>query len=104
MVSRRNLASWPASKQAYGTDRGTIVTCREFADFMADYLSGDLRQDVRQQFDRHLGLCINCQRYLTSYRETIALGKLALAADASALPADVPEDLVRAILAARPTR
>ena len=77
------------------------MTCREFADFMADYLSGDLHPDVLQQFVRHLELCINCQRYLTSYRETIALGKRALADD-GALPADVPEDLVRAILAARP--
>jgi anti-sigma factor RsiW len=91
-------------QQAYGTDRVAIVTCREFADFMADYLSGELKQDLRQQFDRHLGLCVNCQRYLTSYRETIALGKRALADDDSALPVNVPEELVKAILAARPAR
>lgn len=91
-------------QEAYGTDWGASVTCREFADFMADYLSGELPQDIRQQFDRHLGLCVNCQRYLTSYRETTTLGKRALADDDSALPADVPEELVRAILAARPTR
>ena len=83
---------------------GASVTCREFADFMADYLSGELQQDTRQQFDRHLGLCVNCQRYLASYRETMALGKLALADDDSALSADVPPELVRAILATRPTR
>jgi hypothetical protein len=81
-----------------------IMTCREFADFMADYLSEDLQPDVRQRFVRHLELCINCQRYLTSYRETIALGKRALTDDDGALQADVPEDLVRAILAARATR
>ncbi len=88
----------------YGTDRGTIVTCREFADFMADYLSGDLQRNVRQQFERHLNLCINCERYLTSYRQTITLGKRAFTDDAAALPADVPEELVRAILAVRSTR
>ena len=91
-------------QQAFGADWGAGVTCREFADFMADYLSGELHQDIRQQFDRHLGLCVNCRRYLTSYKETIALGKRALADDDSALPVDVPEELVRAILAARPAR
>ena len=80
------------------------VTCREFADFMADYLSSELPQDARQQFDGHLGLCVNCQRYLTSYRETVALGKRAFDDDDAALPAEVPEDLVKAILAARSTR
>ena len=80
------------------------MTCREFADFMADYLSSELAQDARQQFDRHLGLCVNCQRYLTSYRETVALGKRAFADEDAALPADVPEQLVKAILAARSAR
>jgi len=80
------------------------VTCREFADFMADYLSGELAPDVRQPFDHHLGLCINCQRYLASYRETVALGKQAFADADAALPADVPEELVKAILAARSSR
>jgi anti-sigma factor RsiW len=80
------------------------VTCREFADFMADYLSGELPPDLRQRFDHHLSLCINCQRYLTSYRETVSLGKRAFADDDAAVPADVPDDLVKAILAARSSR
>jgi anti-sigma factor RsiW len=80
------------------------VTCREFADFMADYLSGELAPEPRQQFDHHLSLCVNCQRYLGSYRETVALGKRAFADDDAALPADVPEQLVKAILAARHPR
>jgi len=77
------------------------VTCREFADFMADYLSGDLTPELREPFDYHLGLCINCQRYLASYRETVVLCKRAFDDDDAAVPADVPEDLVKAILAAR---
>jgi anti-sigma factor RsiW len=81
-----------------------IVTCREFADFMADYLSNELPPDHRRPFEHHLSLCLNCQRYLTSYRETVALGKRAFADDDAALPADVPEGLVKAILAARPPR
>lgn len=80
------------------------MTCREFSDFMADYLSADLPPDTRQQFDHHLSLCVNCERYLTSYRETVALGRRAFEDDEAALPVDVPDQLVKAILAARSPR
>jgi putative zinc finger protein len=83
---------------------GAIVTCREFADFMGDYLSGELLPALRGPFDHHLSLCVNCQRYLASYRETVALGKQAFTDADAALPADVPEELVKAILAARSSR
>jgi len=52
-------------------------------------------------FDHHLTLCRNCVRYLAQYRETIAAGRAAFQDPEAAVPADVPEDLVRAILAAR---
>jgi len=77
------------------------VTCREFADFMNDYLSDELSSASQAQFKRHLSLCTNCQKYLTSYEETVKLGKRAFQDDDAALPLDVPEELVRAILAAR---
>ena len=77
------------------------MTCREFADFIMDYLSGELSSQSRAQFDHHLSLCTNCRKYLASYEETVKLGKRAFDDDAAALPADVPEDLVKAILEAR---
>ena len=77
------------------------MTCREFADFMADYLSGELPQDVRAKFDDHLGVCSNCERYLAGYKAAIRLGKRAFDAGDEPLPADVPDALVKAILAAR---
>jgi len=77
------------------------VTCREFADFMMDYLSDELSPESRAQFEHHLSLCINCRKYLTSYEETVKLGKRAFEDEDAALPADVPEDVVKAILAAR---
>ena len=76
------------------------MTCREFADFIADYLSDDLGADSRSQFEHHLTLCPNCQRYLDGYRATVRLGKAAFADADAPVPADVPEDLVKAILAA----
>ncbi len=77
------------------------MTCREFADFMMDYLSDELSSESRARFDHHLSLCANCRKYLTSYEETVKLGKRAFADEEAALPADVPEELVKAILAAR---
>jgi anti-sigma factor RsiW len=77
------------------------VTCREFADFMMDYLSDELSSESRAQFGHHLSLCANCRKYLTSYEETVKLGKRAFADEDATLPADVPEELVKAILAAR---
>lgn len=79
------------------------MTCREFAAFMMDYLSDELSPASQAQFDRHLSLCANCRNYLTSYKETVKLGKRAFTDEDAALPADVPEELVKAILVARRT-
>jgi anti-sigma factor RsiW len=80
------------------------VTCREFAEFMADYLSGELSPETRAQFERHLGVCPNCVAYLSNYRDTIALGRRAFAEDDAAVPDDVPDGLVQAILTSRRER
>jgi anti-sigma factor RsiW len=78
------------------------VTCREFSDFIGDYLAGDLPATVRTGFEHHLELCPNCGRYLKSYEETVKLGRHAFEDPDALLPHDVPEQLVTAILAARP--
>ena len=76
------------------------VTCREFADFLMDYLSGSLPAPERVTFEEHLGECPDCVAYLSTYRQTIELGKAACRA-ADPVPSEAPEELVRAILAAR---
>jgi anti-sigma factor RsiW len=77
------------------------VTCREFADFIIDYVSGDLAANVSAPFERHLSRCPSCQAYLAQYRATVAAGKDAFSAPDGELPEDVPEDLIQAILASR---
>ena len=74
------------------------MTCRECAEFLADYVSGDVAAEVCATFEQHLTRCPNCMTYVKQYRTTIAAGK---AACQSETLEDFPEELVRAILAAR---
>jgi anti-sigma factor RsiW len=75
------------------------MTCRELVEFLTDYLDGLLSEPDRVCFEQHLGECPDCVAYLATYRETIRLAKVACA-DADTIPPDVPEDLIRAVLAA----
>lgn len=77
------------------------MTCREFVEFLMAYLDDELPPSQRREFDRHLARCADCVNYLTSYEETIRLGKLCCGDPEGAPPEDAPDELVRAILAAR---
>ncbi len=78
------------------------LTCRELADFVGDYLTGELAPEVRAVFDEHLAECPDCVAYLRTYEDTIRLARSAAASDP--VPPSVPDRLVRAILAARRDR
>jgi anti-sigma factor RsiW len=80
------------------------MTCRELTDFLIDYVEGGLTAAERARFDEHLGECPVCVTYLRNYVETIRLGKAVCTGDHDAIDDEVPEELVQAILAARPTR
>ncbi len=78
------------------------MTCKELIRFLDDYLDGTLSPAQRDVFEQHLAACIDCTNYLRSYRITLALGKAAYRTENDqTLPADVPDDLIQAILAAR---
>jgi anti-sigma factor RsiW len=77
------------------------MTCRDVADFLDRYFAATLRPPILRRFEQHLSVCSNCQRYLAQYRDTIALGRRAFHELADTVPADVPDDLVAAILTAR---
>ena len=78
------------------------MTCRDFTAFLDDYIAGDLPADVVANFDEHVSVCVNCLRYLAQYRDSIALGRAAFDGQDASVPQDVPEDLIAAILSARP--
>ncbi len=73
------------------------MTCKGLTDFIADYVEGDLPPLLRTTFEEHLAACPEYVAYLTSYRETIALGRAA----ATSSDGSVPEELMRAIVQLR---
>ena len=76
------------------------MTCRELVEFLADYLDGDLPAEVRRVFEAHLAECPECATYLRGYADAIRLARACAETD-DAVPAEVPERLVQAIVAAR---
>jgi anti-sigma factor RsiW len=77
------------------------VTCRELAEFIGEYLSGELSPETTALFEQHLSQCPNCVAYLSNYQDAIKLGRAAFADDDAEVPDDVPAHLVDAILASR---
>ena len=78
-------------------------TCSEFVAFLLAYLEGELDAETRALFERHLEACEGCLDYLASYRRIVRLGREALGSRGAGecVAQEVPEDLVRAVLAAR---
>ena len=74
------------------------MTCRDFADFLLDYVEGALPLEARRRFDEHMAACPDCVQYLQHYTAAIEAGRLAMPED---LAADLPDELVSAILRAR---
>ncbi len=78
-----------------------MITCREFEDFVLSYLEGELPARLASIFKWHLRICRECREYLAAYKRTIEIGKAVLGPAHQAVPEDVPEDLVRAVLDSR---
>jgi len=77
------------------------LTCRDLVEFMMDYLSNELPDDTRTIFERHLTACPHCVRYLKTYQPTLTLCREAFDVPDAEVPAEIPEALVQAILAAQ---
>jgi anti-sigma factor RsiW len=78
------------------------MNCREFTEFLYEYLLGNLPAGEWIEFEKHLAECPWCVAYLDSYQKTIQLEQAAYSAPADAPPPpDAPEELIQAILRAR---
>jgi anti-sigma factor RsiW len=78
-----------------------LISCRALIDFLDDYVEQRLSAAERERFEEHLAVCAACVRYLDGYRGTLR-ALAVLARETEVLPQEVPEELVEAILAARP--
>ena len=78
-----------------------MISCKEFEEFVLSYLDGELPVKQRSMFEWHIRICRECREYLAAYQRSIELGQAVLHDPDQSLPADVPEDLIKAILKAR---
>lgn len=81
--------------------RACHLTCREVAEFLHDWVAGELPPERARSFEDHVHICEECEVYLDGYKKTVALGREALTAADDPAESAVPERLVDAILAAR---
>lgn len=75
-----------------------LPTCKQFIEALDDYLDGRQEPERRREFETHLRSCSACTDYLRTYQQTVRLGRAALSRTDDALPPDVPEGLVRAVM------
>jgi anti-sigma factor RsiW len=75
------------------------MTCREATDFLMDYVAGDLAVEVRIHFTTHLTGCSPCHEFLAQYLNTIEAGRRACKSLDAEAAIELPDDLVRAIVA-----
>lgn len=78
-----------------------MMTCRELIEFLMDYASGELLPEVKAEFERHLERCPPCIAYLDTYMKTRELARDACKEPDEPADQQVPEELIRAILAAK---
>jgi anti-sigma factor RsiW len=50
-----------------------MPNCPEVIALLADFLEGRLPDDTRQDLERHLSGCSDCEAYVASYRSTVDL-------------------------------
>jgi hypothetical protein len=81
-----------------GQEVADVMTCRQFIEFLLEYIEERLSAEEQERFDAHLRICPDCRTYLETYGKTVELARLA---ESDSVPPDVPEDLIQAILRSR---
>ena len=80
------------------------MTCRELTDFLDAWVHDELPAAQKKELDAHMGECPECVHYAKSYKRTVEMGCRAFECPTDAIPEQVPEALVKAVLAARKKR
>jgi len=75
------------------------ITCRQFEEFLIDYLEDRLTVEQRKLFERHMKVCPMCRTSLKSYLKVIEMGKSVCAEDEKDEQfTAAPQDLIEAII------
>lgn len=77
------------------------ITCRECAEFLGEYIDGALPSIQRVELERHLRKCPQCVTFIEQYKRTIELAKNCICKNDTGPKVPPPEELIRAIMAAR---
>ncbi len=70
-----------------------MLSCQDVNEFLVAYLDGDVPEQLRERFDKHVERCSVCSTYLNQYRATIQLTQ-----EAASLDPEPPEALVEMTL------
>ena len=78
-----------------------MINCQECADFIIDYVEGNLSDGVADDFKIHLEKCPPCLEYVESYRETMRVTKSLCCEEEKKKLGCCPESLIQKILLLR---
>lgn len=81
-----------------------ILTCEQLDQFVVDYLDRKLSFWERFKFRFHILFCPKCKAFLDGYAKTVEIEKRTVSSPGRPTIEEAPEDLIRAILAARPKK
>jgi len=81
-----------------------MLTCRQFNDFVYDYLDDNLSSKQVTLFLTHMRVCPMCRQYLKTYSAVLKAEEFILPYEDIELPETVPKDLIDAILNVRSLR
>ncbi|MEX1000235.1 MAG: zf-HC2 domain-containing protein [Thermodesulfobacteriota bacterium] len=75
-----------------------MLNCREFEEFIDDYIDSNLSASVSRKFYLHLLACGDCRSYISAYKRSIEMGKALCDKLDSEIPEDVPDELISIVL------
>jgi hypothetical protein len=78
-----------------------MLTCKQFDEFMMDYLEGNLPFWRKMSCGLHIRMCRKCAKFVKQYRCVVSLEKTAFLVPNDSIPEAVPDELVKAALAHR---
>ncbi len=78
-----------------------MLTCKEFDDFMVDYLEQGLPVWRNFMCWLHVKMCRECADFVRDYKRAVKLGQIAFDSPDEPVPDFVPEELIKAALSHR---